>query len=236
MPVPVPPTVVFCDLDGCLVDSTRAITGSLNHALEALGLPPRPVADLLRFIGPPLADNAATLIAEAGGEQHLAPRLVHAYRARYSEVAAVETSLVPGIPEALDRLGEVSVLAVVTSKPAPFARDVLEATGLADHFAAVHAPDLDERAEPKAVTLRRALADLVDGRPAASTVMVGDRHHDVAAGRACGTGVVGVTWGVGDRAELEGAGADEIVDAPAELVALLTAGRAPSRDGRRRAR
>ena len=32
---------------------------------------------------------------------------------------------------------------------------------------------------------------------------------------------VGVTWGVGDRAELEEAGAEAIVSTPPELLALL---------------
>jgi phosphoglycolate phosphatase len=50
-------------------------------------------------------------------------------------------------------------------------------------------------------------------------VVVGDRHYDVEAARACGLRAIGVTWGVGDRDELRGA--DIIVERPAELYALL---------------
>ncbi len=220
MALPLPPAVVFLDLDGCLVDSTQAISGALNHALESVGLAPRPVADLVRFIGPPLTENVATLLAEAGAAADLAPQLISAYRARYVEIAPVDTTVVDGIPAALDRLGPVTTLAVVTSKPASFAVPILEAVGLADHFAAVHAPDLDEHAEPKADTLRRALADVAPGADPATTVMVGDRSHDVAAGRACGTATVGVTWGAGSRDELADAGT--VVDTPAQLARLLT--------------
>jgi phosphoglycolate phosphatase len=53
--------------------------------------------------------------------------------------------------------------------------------------------------------------------------MIGDREHDVLAGRACGTATVGVLWGAGDRAELEAAGAHAIVS---EVQALHGAVRA----------
>jgi phosphoglycolate phosphatase len=52
----------------------------------------------------------------------------------------------------------------------------------------------------------------VGGPPA---VMIGDRIHDIDGARANGIPVIGVTWGIGDAAELSGA--DALVDAPEEL-------------------
>ena len=51
--------------------------------------------------------------------------------------------------------------------------------------------------------------------------MIGDRHFDVLGGRANDLFTVGVTWGAGSIEELEGAGADAIVDSPQALTALL---------------
>ena len=51
--------------------------------------------------------------------------------------------------------------------------------------------------------------------------MIGDRHTDVAAGRDVGTRTVGVLWGYGSRAELEGAGADVLLEHPRQLADLL---------------
>ena len=48
--------------------------------------------------------------------------------------------------------------------------------------------------------------------------MVGDRHFDMAAARANGLIAIGVTWGVGTRAELEQAGADLLIDDPSQLL------------------
>ncbi len=214
-----PPDAAFLDLDGCLVDSRSAISHCLNVGLEAVGATPRAVDRLHHLIGPPLHESFVALLAEEELDPALAPRCVAAYREAYRDVSLTETRPVPGVADALSRVQGHLPLAVVTSKPAAFAEPILEVVRLAGFFAAVHAPSLHARAEPKAETLARALADVAPSSPRASTVMVGDRHHDVDAGRACGTGTVGVTWGIGDRAEVSHA--DVLLDEPAGLAALL---------------
>ena len=211
--------LVLFDLDGCLVDSTRAITAAIRHALHELGLP-APPADQLRWcIGPPLHESFATLLAAAGADPDRVVEAVDAYRAYYATTSMSQTARIPDIEPALEAIAADATLAVVTSKPGEMAVPILEQVGLAGWFAAVHAPRADHHIEPKAVTLRRAQAQLgVDGQ---QQVMVGDRSHDVEAGRACGTATVGVTWGAGDRDELTAAGVDRIVDAPAELPATV---------------
>jgi phosphoglycolate phosphatase len=59
------------------------------------------------------------------------------------------------------------------------------------------------------------------GVDAGGTVMIGDRRHDSEAGRVHGTGTIGVLWGFGDADELEAAGPDRVVAAPAELGTAL---------------
>jgi phosphoglycolate phosphatase len=58
--------------------------------------------------------------------------------------------------------------------------------------------------------------------PCDRVLMIGDRRHDIEAGLRHGTRTAGVTWGFGDRAELEAAGAHELVDEPAALVPIVT--------------
>lgn len=211
---------VFFDLDGCLVDSERAIPRAYNEALTALGLPPQPVATLRRFIGPPLLEGFTTLLSELGGDPGRAMDGVTAYREVYGEIALADTQVVPGVETALDALDGVP-LAVVTSKPAFFAEPILAALGLAHRFRGVYAPDLRATTEAKAVALGRALREVAPGVAPARTAMVGDRSHDVVAGRGCGAHTVGVTWGAGDRGELVGADADRVIDDPDELPGAL---------------
>ena len=49
-------------------------------------------------------------------------------------------------------------------------------------------------------------------------LMIGDRKHDVLGARSCGLSALGVLYGYGDREELEQAGAEWIVDTPAQIL------------------
>jgi phosphoglycolate phosphatase len=219
------------DLDGCLVDSTPVIAACIDHALTTVADLPALGVDALRFaVGPPLLTTFEQLLGDRGGDAALVARCVDAYRHRYALVAHAQTVVIPGVPAALDALAEHGSLAVVTSKPHPIAEPLLRALGLRERFAAVHGPAADHAVEPKATTLARAL-DALGVADARSTAMIGDRSHDIVAGRAHGTRTVGVTWGAGARAELEAAGADVVVDDPAELLGALRPG-APERGGR----
>jgi phosphoglycolate phosphatase len=51
--------------------------------------------------------------------------------------------------------------------------------------------------------------------------MVGDRWHDIAGAHAVNMRGLGVLWGYGSRDELETAGADGLVERPADLVPMV---------------
>lgn len=214
-------TWALFDLDGCLIDSSEAIPACLNVALAEFDLPPYAPADLQWCIGPPLADSIERLLATGGVEPTTARVAtgLATYREVFPDVAGRLTTVVDGVTDLLAALPQRR--AVVTSKPAGAARPLVEAMGLGGAFEVVHGPGLDVEHEPKVVTLGRALDDLGIVDPT-TAVMIGDRHHDVDAGRARGTATIGVTWGAGDRAELTAAGVDHVVDHPHELLALLT--------------
>lgn len=212
------------DLDGCLVDSRHAISTAINHALVQIGLPARELADLHQFIGPPLSTTFRQCLAEEGDDPSDLARVeaaIAAYRDVYPEMAMTQTPVFDGITDLLDRLAPHMALAVVTSKPAAYAKPIVEAVGLLDWFTDVHGPELHEIEEPKAVKLRWALRTMhVDQQPR-STVMIGDRRHDIEAGRTCGTQTVGVLWGIGSREELTQAGADHLVASPSDIADVL---------------
>jgi phosphoglycolate phosphatase len=117
----------------------------------------------------------------------------------------------------LDALSRRMPLALATSKSVLFAQPLLDALGLDRYFAAVAAAAADDSDDDKTAIVGRALRAL--DQPAA--VMVGDRSFDIVAARAHGLPAIGVSWGIGSVEELRAAGAELIVDAPGELVALL---------------
>jgi phosphoglycolate phosphatase len=209
-------TILF-DLDGTLVDSRVAIARSLRHTFEAHGFV-SPSDDVLhRHIGPPLEQALAQILTLLGADPERAGEMLITYRERYGRMCVEETPLFAGIEGMLARLSQVARLAVVTSKPRPFAVPILEGRGVARYFAHIEGPTLEARSEEKSITLGRALAAL-----GGAEWMIGDRHHDVTAARAHGVPTIGILWGIGERAELEEAGADEIVESVDQLVERLT--------------
>jgi phosphoglycolate phosphatase len=206
-------TTVIFDLDGVLVDSRAVFLSCVNHAFTKLGLPTRADEELLPYIGPPFAYAFGELL----GVAHDAPLVaacIDGYRERYATASLTETTVEPGVPEALDAL-DGHRLAVATSKPKAFAEPLLEAMGIRAHFDVVAGPDLGARAEDKTETLGRALHELGPTR----AVMVGDRSFDIAAAHAHGLPAIGVTWGIGTPGELHDAGAERMIDRPRELPA-----------------
>lgn len=209
------------DLDGCLVDSRHAIATAINHALQAIGIATRPVEELHPLIGPPLLASFQQLITAAGADPSLATKAIDAYRSVYPELAMTETPVFDGIPEVLTSLGAGMPLAVVTSKPRAYAKPIVEAVGLGEHFVDVFGPELHALDEPKAAKLRVALDTLGMTQTPRSVAMIGDRLYDVDAGRTCGTVTVGVLWGIGSEQELREAGADHLVAEPSQIPDAL---------------
>jgi phosphoglycolate phosphatase len=212
------PAVLF-DLDGCLIDSRAGILASVHVAMAACGLAPMPDTELEWLIGPPLRTGFAELSRRVGhDEPALAQALLDAYRADYHDTMLDHTPLVRGIEPLVRSLSASRPVGVVTSKPRVLALEILEHHALMEIFSVVEGPTFDEADEPKAETLARALVEL-DGLVAST--MIGDRHHDIEAGRAHGLRTIGVTWGIGSAAELGEAGADTIVSSVDELASEL---------------
>jgi phosphoglycolate phosphatase len=205
---------VLFDLDGVLVDSRGAFSRAVNAALVANGLPARSEDELHQYLGPPLHHAFADLV----DDHALVQRCVDAYRVIYSERAATETAVFPGIRDLLADLSRRVTLVVATSKPRALAEPLLRALELRGFFAAVVGPELEAENEPKTVTVERAIRELPSG---ARPVMVGDRRYDIVAAHENAILAVGALWGIGSEQELVAAGADDLARTPAELAGMF---------------
>jgi phosphoglycolate phosphatase len=221
-----PPGVVLLDLDGTLTDSAPGITGSLRAALTEAALPVPDDAALRRFVGPPLPEMLATHGVPAGRVDEL----VATYRRHFTAGGMFDNAVFPGIEEVLVELRAAGVvLAVATSKPEVYARQIARHFGLDAHLThgldGVFGADADQGARSaKAEVVGHALATLEARGVAvgpATTVMVGDREHDVLGAGRHGIATVGVAWGYAEPGELEAAGAAVVVHTPRELTDLL---------------
>jgi phosphoglycolate phosphatase len=211
---------VFFDLDGTLTDSAPGITRCLAYALERIGAPIPPEAELRECIGPPLDHSFRRMLAPH--DDALVRRAIGFYRERFDARGMYENAVYAGIPETLASLrGAGRRLFVVTAKPERFAREIVRHFALGEFFEAIYGPSEDgvlhDKAELIAHVLRR------EGLAAGEVAMVGDRAHDVLGARACGALAVGALWGYGSRAELTDAAADALAAEPAGVADALAA-------------
>lgn len=205
------------DLDGTVADSAPGIKDSVEYALKELGLTPPDRDFLSRFVGPPLRYSFTHYI---GLSEEDAERALSLYRLHYAEKGIYNTALFPGVAEFLEKAkGKGKVQALATSKPAVFAKQVLDMLGVAEYFdyvsAASFSPDLDSK--PKIIG--RALA--ATGADRADCVMIGDRVYDIEGARENGLECIGIVNGSPFRDELVQNGALAVFDDFLELAKYL---------------
>jgi phosphoglycolate phosphatase len=183
---------------------------SVNHALAAVGLPPRTIAEVRGFVG----EGARVLLAKAvAPRDELVEPALAAWRPHYAAHCLDRTVPYPGVGALLAGAGRT--LAVLTNKPGAMSRKILEGLGLLQHFALVVGGDEAPR-KPDPTGLLGLMARL--GATPAETVFIGDSRHDVETARRAGVTVVAVTWGLGSREDLVRAGATLFAQSAAELA------------------
>ena len=214
--------VILFDLDGTLTDSAPGITACVQYALEKLGKP-EPDADKLRcFVGPPLKEQ---FMSYAGFSEEEAVEAVRYYRERYTESGMYENSLYPGVEELLAFLKDRGcVLAVASSKPEPFVRQILEHFHISGFFNEIVGASLDEKRTGKAEVIEEALKRLDMASSRQDVVMVGDRSYDILGAHECGIQCIGVGYGYGSMDELIKAGVTYVADSVEELEILAENG------------
>jgi phosphoglycolate phosphatase len=213
---------VLFDLDGTLTDSLPGIARSIQNVLRILGAAGStaiPSEEELRWcVGPPLRELFQRLLMTT--DQSLIERAVELYIARYEVIGFRESRVYPGVPEMLATVAVGRRLILVTSKLTESAEKVLAEFSLRKYFAGVYGTDRHGKPSDKAELVRTAMTRHQCSPP--TTAIVGDRHHDIIAGKSNGLFVVGVTYGYGTREELTKAGANQICNTPTEVIAALT--------------
>ena len=210
---------IFFDLDGTLTDSRVGITRCIQHALEQLGLTAPDMGQLETYIGGPLQCGFADLLGT--DDPATVDRAIELYRDRYRRVGIYENEVYAGVPGVLDAARQAGLrLFVVTAKPTPFAKIVLDHFDLRDYFQQVYGSELDGRFVEKTDLLRHVLAaEKIDPGDA---VMIGDRRHDIVAAQGNGVASIAVRWGYAQPGELAECDPSSIVDAVSDLSAAIS--------------
>lgn len=208
------------DLDGTLLDTLSDLAGAANYALRELGMPLHEREAYKLCVG----NGARVLMRRALPEEYRQDRQVlqkafELFWEYYARHAQDETKPYPGIPELLRDLRALGVmLAVLSNKPddsvqmlLPFYFPGVFGLAFGQREGIPHKPD------PGAVfeILRHF------GAAPGEAIYIGDSAVDIETGKNAGLYTVGVSWGFRTKGELINAGADVIIDKPAELIKII---------------
>lgn len=228
------------DLDGTLTDSSEGITKSVQYGLHSVGIEVEDLNDLLSFIGPPLEYSFKEFYHL---EENRMEEAIAKYRERYKTVGMFENALYPGMAALLkDMKRKGKHLAVASSKPEVFVRQILKHFNIEQYFEVIVGSGLDGTLGTKEEVVEEALRLLFaigeDGKTKLTeeekeaTAMIGDRHFDIEGGRANGIVTIGVEYGFPKEGELKEAKADYIVRTVEELHQFLLRGSEKADSGR----
>ncbi|MBX3623093.1 MAG: HAD-IA family hydrolase [Rhizobacter sp.] len=217
------------DLDGTLVDSAAGIAHALNTSLQSVGLRRFELDTVRGWVG----DGPDVLIRRAleacalraADLTALAAQLRTSFDAVTLREPMAEGAAYDGVGALLHALSADYPLAVVTNKPTPLARAVLDAAGLLGAFDSVHGADTPAQRKPAPLLIQQACAQL--DVPVADTLMVGDGPADLLAARAAGCHAAWVSWGYGHAQAAPPPGTWQL-DTPQQLLERLQAPQPPA--------
>jgi phosphoglycolate phosphatase len=211
---------IIFDLDGTLLNTVADLAGSVNFALRANGFEPHPIESYKYFVG----NGINKLFERALPEGHKTPSDVTLIRASflpYYDAHNVDFTVpYDGIPELLHVLQSAGLSIAVASNKYHRATEKLIYRYFPDiRFAAVFGQREGVAVKPDPAIVFDIL------RTASATpeqsLYVGDSGVDMQTAANSSVASVGVTWGFRPREELASAGADYIVDSPAEILKII---------------
>jgi HAD superfamily hydrolase (TIGR01509 family) len=209
---------IIWDHDGTLVDSLRVVVAATNAVLAERGRPARPPAEIIAGMVAPTAPRMGGLVgtSDADERRQLAEDFYrHAHLV--GEGLASAYAGIAAVVEACQQAGLAQ--GVLSNNQGALVRRLMRALALDRHMRFVWGEE--DVAAPKPDPRGMAAAAAALGAEAGRCLAIGDGHGDVAAAHGAGLAIVGVTWGIHPRAEMDSMGFDRLVDTPAELGRLL---------------
>lgn len=211
-------TVLF-DLDGTLLNTLEDIAAGVNHALRKMNFPERSLEEVRQFVG-----NGVIMLIKravpAGTSEELTNTCLMYNKEYYSSHVNEKTRPYEGILPLLKALKAKGFkVGVISNKYDSAVKDLCRLYFSDDVTVAVgNRTGVPTKPAPNCVY--SAMEEL--GSVKSQTVFVGDSDVDVHTAHNAGLPCIGVSWGFRGRTFLEKEGADAVIDAPSELLTLLT--------------
>ena len=213
------------DLDGTTANTLENLAFCANTVIAEYGLSPAETDRFRYFVGDGSRVQMQRLLAFKGRysgpeDDPFLEEVFAKYLAFLSDHCADRVTVYDGMPELLKELGSRKInCAVFSNKPHKQACKVVSSIYPEGTFSHVLG-QMDSYPRKPDPTGALRLAEKMQVSPD-RCIFVGDTNTDMKTGKNAGMYTIGVLWGFRDREELEKAGADIIVSAPAEILDII---------------
>jgi len=205
------------DLDGTVLDTVGTIAYYGNYALEKNGIEPIDVPEYKYLAGTGISNLIKNMLKFRGCyTEETYNKVFRVYDKAYNANVLYNTKIFDGLKEVLDAIKAEGIkLAVVSNKPDFAAKAVVAAMYGEGYFEEVEGQKKGGVLKPDPTEVLGVMARMGVSRE--ECIYVGDTSTDMETGRNAELFTVGVLWGFRGREELIKAGADVVIEKPAEL-------------------
>ncbi len=186
------------DLDGTLIESKGIISKLVNETLQEFGYSPISEDEMYRYVGMPL--EKMFLIKT---EKKYVDEMCNRYLSKYLKEGLDMTKPYDGAIDLLRDLKDKNTgIGIITTKSENEAKYVLSYFGFSKYVDVVVGHNINRMPKPNPDPILYACS-LIHAEVEKS-VMIGDTHIDIQAGKSAGVyTTVGVLWGVGREEDLK---------------------------------
>lgn len=182
---------ILFDMDGTLIDSSAAMTHSVNYVRNTLGLAPIAKEFLEYHINQP--DQHLPKIFYNTDEYDPTHRAL--FKEHYLHFSPSMIALYPHVRELLDCLSEKAYLGIATNASDFFARHMLQELNIIDYFSSIVGANNVAEPKPSPLMVYHLMEEL--GTSLDKTILVGDSIKDELAASNAGIHFIFALWGYG---------------------------------------
>jgi len=208
--------LLIFDFDGTLADTGADLAASINHTLTALRMDPRPLREILGFVG----DGVRMLMERSLGENHKErlDEAMHVFIRHYEEHLLDRTVLYPRVEEVLKYFHSKKKV-ILTNKRYYLTLAIARGLGIDGYFTEIAGADSTPFQKPDRRTVDYLLAK--HHAAAEKTVIIGDGVNDVTVAKNAGILSCAHLNGLGSREALRKMEADFYYEHLVEIETLF---------------
>lgn len=207
--------VIIFDLDGTLIDSKLDIIKSVNYTLKEVGLKEEDPAFIKNLIG----WGTSKLIEDAlGRHKDKFDKALLIFNKYYKAHQLDTTNLYPNVKDVLEYFLN-KPKAIASNKSKEFVRDTLVQLGIRNYFVKIIGGDDISCLKPSTCQIDKILHSLKI--PSDKAILVGDMSIDIKTAKSANILSCGVTYGLGNKIDLENLKPDFIIDNIIDLKKII---------------